>query len=111
MQNQKHDSDPDNTKGIADYVAQQELAHKKADLQYKIDKANQNKRQLISSEQLELFQLRLKKTNAANNLAGATYENSISNEMTAVTQNYDTLIRTDESQISDLERQLDALSK
>ncbi|CDI03747.1 exported hypothetical protein [Candidatus Competibacter denitrificans Run_A_D11] len=54
----------------------------------------------------ELAALRNKKNYANNNLAGATWEQSISDEMTAVTQKYDTLVRSDQSRIDGLRQEL-----
>ena len=47
----------------------------------------------------EMENLQRKKRLANNNLAGATWEQSISDEMTAVSQKYDALIRNDQSRI------------
>ena len=47
----------------------------------------------------EIANLQRKKQSANNNLAGATWEQSISDEMSAVSQKYDALIRNDQSQI------------
>lgn len=50
----------------------------------------------------ELTSLRLKKTRAANNTAGATWEQSISDEMSAVTSRYQTKIDSAQRQIDRL---------
>ena len=47
----------------------------------------------------EMENLQRKKGLANNNLAGATWEQSISDEMSAVSQRYDALIRNDQSRI------------
>ena len=47
----------------------------------------------------QIANLQRKKQYANNNLAGATWEQSISDEMSAVSQKYDALIRNDQSQI------------
>lgn len=57
----------------------------------------------------ELAALKIKKTAARNNLAGATWEESISGEMNAVTQKYDTMIRTNQSKIDSLRDELEKL--
>lgn len=51
----------------------------------------------------EIAVLKAKKMAANNNLAGATWEQSISEEMSAVAKKYDTLIESDQKQI-DIER-------
>ena len=48
----------------------------------------------------QIASLQQKKQSANNNLAGATWEQSISDEMSAVSQRYDALIRNDQSQIA-----------
>jgi predicted RNase H-like nuclease (RuvC/YqgF family) len=47
----------------------------------------------------QIASLQRKKQSANNNLAGATWEQSISDEMSAVSQKYDALIRNDQSRI------------
>ncbi len=47
----------------------------------------------------EMNRLQQRKQLANNNLAGATWEQSISDEMSAVSQKYDALIRNDQSRI------------
>ena len=59
----------------------------------------------------EMASLRQKKQFALNNLAGATWEQSISDEMNAVTQKYDALIRSDRSQLDQLRNDADRLRK
>ena len=59
----------------------------------------------------ELSALQQKKQRAENNLAGATWEQSISAEMNAVTQKYDALIRTEQNRIERLRADADQLQK
>lgn len=59
----------------------------------------------------EMANLRRKKLLANNNLAGATWEQSISEEMNAVTQKYDALIRSDQSRIDQFQNDADRLRK
>ncbi len=59
----------------------------------------------------ELSALQQKKQLANNNLAGATWEQSISAEMSAVTQKYDTLIRNQQTRIERLRADADLLRK
>ncbi|MDV7391114.1 hypothetical protein RZS08_07170, partial [Arthrospira platensis SPKY1] len=59
----------------------------------------------------EMASLSRKKQFASNNLAGATWEESISEEMNAVAQKYDALIRNDQSRIEQLRAAADRLKK
>lgn len=65
-------------------------------------------RQLITGE---MDRLQRKKQYASNNLAGATWEQSISAEMNAVAQKYDSLIRNEQSQIERLRADADRMQK
>lgn len=67
-----------------------------------------NYRQAMNNE---LSALQQKKQLANNNLAGATWEQSISAEMSAVTQKYDTLIRNQQTRIERLRADADSLRK
>lgn len=53
----------------------------------------------------ELDALRNRKRFANNNLAGATWEQSLSDEMNAVTSKYDTLIRDNQTEIDRLRKE------
>lgn len=57
----------------------------------------------------EMASLRRKKQLANNNLAGATWEQSISEEMNAVAQKYDALIRGEQSRIDRFRNDADRL--
>lgn len=57
----------------------------------------------------ELAALRNQKGRALNNLAGATYLESLSSEMQAITSRYDTDMRLIESKIEKLRQEHDAL--
>jgi len=65
-------------------------------------------RQAMSNE---LSALQQKKQRANNNLAGATWEQSISAEMSAVSQKYDALIRTEQTRIERLRTDTEQLRK
>jgi uncharacterized small protein (DUF1192 family) len=73
------------------------------------------RRSRISDEQSamdrEIAALRQQKTRANNNLAGATWEKSISEEMSAVVGRYDVRIRTLQDEINRLENDLNAMRK
>lgn len=53
----------------------------------------------------EMARLERKKSSAANNLAGATWEQSISEEMSAVAAKYDAMIRNSQSRIDQLRKE------
>jgi len=57
----------------------------------------------------ELVALRKKKARAANNLAGAQWKTSISNEMSAVSDKYKTLITTEQSRLDLMRKENEAL--
>ena len=59
----------------------------------------------------EIAALRQQKARANNNLAGATWEKSISEEMNAVVGRYDVRIRTLQDEINRLESDLSAMQK
>lgn len=59
----------------------------------------------------ELDALRAKKGSARNNLAGATWEQSISTEMEAVASKYRTKIKLAQDEIESLRREKDTLKK
>ena len=59
----------------------------------------------------ELTELKEKKQLAKNNLAGATWEQSISSEMSAVSQKYDALIQSSQNQIERQQKEIDRLQK
>lgn len=60
-------------------------------------------------QDMEIDVLQKKKSRANNNLAGATWEQSISQEMQAVVQNYSTKINTARDQIKRLQKRLDEM--
>ena len=75
-------------------------------LQNKLSAAQQRLHDLKEKRDLELNSLRSKKALANNNLAGAVYENSISNEMRAISEKYSADITTTQQQISDLQKEI-----
>jgi hypothetical protein len=75
-------------------------------LQSKLSSAEQHLRDLKQKRDIALQNLRSKKALANNNLAGAVYENSISNEMRAVSEQYGADISATQQQISDLRREI-----
>lgn len=71
--------------------AAQRARNRKSD-EKELDKIDKKITDLERGMNTQLAKLRLKKTRARNNLAGATWENSISEEMSAVTKQYQTMI-------------------
>lgn len=76
-----------------------------------IERAENQLRLLASNMEKELAVLKDKKRSAKNNLAGATYEQSISTEMTAVTNSYSNKIEVKKVEIERLRREKDEISK
>ncbi len=58
-----------------------------------------------------MARLKRKKMHANNNLAGATWEESISSEMQSVAESYKTKIQSAQNQIDDTRRELSDLKK
>lgn len=74
----------------------------------------ETQRQISSYRQAmdeELNRLKRQKLYANNNLAGATWEQSISDEMNAVTKKYEVLIQAEQSRLDALQRDADQLRK
>ncbi|MCG7911909.1 MAG: DUF4124 domain-containing protein [Candidatus Thiodiazotropha taylori] len=78
-------------------------------LEREITKLKARKRSLTRKMDAELAALRQKKLYARNNLAGATWEESISTEMQAVSNSYKTKIQATQDRINDVNRELDML--
>lgn len=58
----------------------------------------------------ELAKLKLRTTFANNNLAGATYQNALSEEMSATTKKYEVMIKDEERIINELKSKKEVLS-
>ncbi len=71
----------------------------------RINSAKNQVDELIAERDAKLQQLRIKKLYAANNLAGATWEKSISEEMRAVTERYNADIESARARVRELESQ------
>ncbi len=76
--------------------------NRRADIKREIKALNKKIRKLSDDMEVELSQLRRKKLRANNNGAGATWEVSISEEMSAVTQKYTTLIDLERDSLNQL---------
>lgn len=90
-------------KGI---IATKEKARTISELNSEIAAQEQDIYRLQNAMQNELAALRAKKSLAKNNLAGATWEASISSEMQATTQRYNTEIATKTARITRLREDL-----
>lgn len=95
-----------------------ERDRRKRDAEYElrdIDGAIQNAERLVLSyqgdQEVELAALRVKKSQANNNLAGAVWEQSISAEMQAVAEKYKSKIQIIQDRLSQLYRRRAALVK
>jgi len=82
-----------------------EREREKASLDRQIKNAEIDRADLQKKMDGELAALKIKKLYAKNNLAGATWEQSISTEMQAVTTKYDAQLRAADATIADLKAQ------
>lgn len=76
-----------------------------------IDALERNIASYQQSMDAELAALQTRKASASNNLAGATWEQSLSTEMQAVTAKYQTKIKTAQERIAGLRQDRAALDK
>lgn len=83
--------------------------NRRADIQRSIKSRNKKISDYGDRMENELKSLRRKKQRAANNGAGATWEVSISEEMSAVTQKYTTLIGIERDRLNELNSELAGL--
>lgn len=81
------------------------------DLKADIENAQSNISLFRSQMDRELNMLRERKNSSRNNLAGATWEQSISTEMQAVVATYETKIKIEESKVRQFQNQLADLEK
>jgi len=100
-----------NTKQVASKTPQQyfddiNLAQSKRKIRNIESKIKSHQRKL----DIELETLKSKKRNAMNNTAGAIYEDSISNEMIAVTNKYTIKINQERERIDNLKQKISRLS-
>ena len=76
-------------------------------LENKVEKSDENIEDFQRAMDRDIKKLELKKSYANNNLAGATWENSISTEIRAVIEKYKVKITREEEKISTYRVQLD----
>lgn len=94
----------------ADFVKKTDLAVKRRILDEDIYRKEQRIKGIREEMEAKLEALRQKKRQANNNLAGAVWEQSISDEMVATANSYDTKLRTAERELSDLRARRSALN-
>ncbi|KRS22817.1 hypothetical protein AAY72_01505 [Alishewanella sp. WH16-1] len=82
---------------------------KKRNLNIEFTRLNARKERLLRERDAELAKLKAKKRRSANNLAGATWEESISTEMAAVVKKYETDINELNREIDKLKTEIDSL--
>lgn len=83
---------------------------KRSALDADIERAKDRINSLQNNRDRELAALRDKKQRANNNLAGAVWEDSISNEMIAITNSYATRITAEERKLAELNAKRAALN-
>lgn len=88
-----------------------DLAGRRRGLDNEIDFKERHIASLRSEMNAELDVLRSKKAMANNNLAGATWEQSISAEMSAVVSRYDARIRSLEGEVARLQAGRDRIGQ
>ena len=88
-----------------------ELEHKQREIGYEIQTLEAEIAQYQVGLDRDLAALRRQKAKATNSLAGATYEESISSEMQAVTERYKADIQVDQDKLSQLRSEQAELKK
>lgn len=93
---------------MKDYLAGAERDRKRNSLAVDLRNAERTLSNLQGSMDAELGRLRTSKGYANNNLAGATWESSISQEMSAITQRYEIKIGMASDRVERLRTELSA---
>jgi IS1 family transposase len=88
---------------------QMKADNRRAEVLRSIKTHNKNIETYSSRMSNELVVLKRKKLRANNNIAGAAWESSISEEMSAVTNKYTTLIGVERDRVNDLNAELSGL--
>ncbi|NKF49195.1 hypothetical protein G3R49_01210 [Shewanella sp. WXL01] len=87
---------------ISSYIRRQQINRD-------IDKLKRDRKRVLQNRDKQITQLRNSRNRANNNLAGATWEQSLAQEMTAVNQQADTEVATIDRQIEAYQKQLQNL--
>ena len=103
-------SEADAVAASKSFVEKTNTSTKRNALDADIERAQNRITSLQESRDRELAALREKKQRANNNLAGAVWEQSISNEMIAVNETYSSKISSAERTLSDLKAKRAALN-
>lgn len=92
-------------------LASMEKSRKSREIEFQIKTSEREIRDLEREQERELEELREKKGYARNNLAGATWQQSISSEMQSVVERYKTRIGMVNARIDRQRKELEELSK
>lgn len=93
------------------YVDDATKARKRRDLTAEIDERERSIVRLAQQQEAEVTRLRQDRSRANNNLAGATWEQSLATEMSAVAERYRTRIEIEQVAITRLSAQLSSLDR
>ncbi|WP_275100156.1 DUF4124 domain-containing protein [Sedimenticola hydrogenitrophicus] len=96
---------------IKDQITKNKVQRDTRKIKYRISELERDVSRYQRSMDAELEIIRLKKTQANNNLAGATYEQALATEMKAVIDNYSSKISDARDQIKELRGQLSGLTQ
>jgi len=99
------------TESSAALAKRADVAARRRILNDDIDRKQARIKTLRGEMEQRLEALKAKKSYARNNLAGAVWEQSISDEMMAVATSYDNKIRSEERELSELRKQLSEIPK
>lgn len=88
-----------------------QMSRRSNELRADIENAQSNISLFRSQMEREMSMLRDRKNYSNNNLAGATWEQSISTEMQAVATSYETKIKIEQSKVRQIQSQLSDLEK
>lgn len=97
---------PQPTENHAEVNARIAESIRQRNINIEITKKTAERNRKMRERDQRIAQLRRTKRSAANNLAGATWEESLSKEMTAIAMQYDTDIRSLDTQIDRLREDL-----
>ena len=86
-----------------------QAARREKDIEYELEQIDSDISVYRHNMDQDIERVRHRKKGAANNLAGATYEQSISTEMQAIVASYDAKIKLKQSQAEVLRSELNAL--
>jgi hypothetical protein len=97
-------------KSLAEKLERVQAEKRLSDVNLEIDGVKNQIATLTTAMDAEVEAIRKRKAYAKNNLAGATWEQSLSQEMAAVTDQYRVKIAVSQNRLADLEKEKQALS-